>query len=152
MLNYKPSEPSVSVERPDGYSVPILFELLRSCVINMMTTINEASLTEHSYISAIKFLNYSKIAINTIPSHRIMNETIMKSVKEEWISLYEHLYKLNKAPAHLRVLTFDDIIRLHNLFGDIIRCIDSSGLGWGNIFTLSTKSDLIKNYIEKGRG
>lgn len=151
MLSLKTNEPSVSIERPDGYSTPILFNLLNTCIMNMTTTLNDATLVSNSYISAIKFLNYSKIAINTIPAHKVFDPVLLNSVKKEWNSLFEHLYKLNQAPPHQRVLTLDDIIRMHNLFGDIIRCIDAAGLGWGNYFTIATKTDLIRNYMEKGR-
>lgn len=143
-------EPISSIKREDGLAMSILYKRLDTCMTNMVDSLPRSSQKEGGIEWAQKFLQYSKMALDTIPVTKC-DKTLFSIADENWKKLYEMLRNKHHAPEKERFITQNELLLLHMIDADIVKCIDSAGLGWGDFLGLNTKGSVIRQYMERGR-
>lgn len=140
----------LSYTLPEGDAYPVLLKLLNISLTKSIEALIEANIKEHSYISLVAFLNYTRIVISLLPKHKL-SQLEYEEMNKIWNALFERAQLINSLPKDKAYCLKNDILNMHVLLDKIIFSLDKSGLGWQHTFMLATKNDLIEEYLRKGR-
>jgi len=144
------AEPTANLIQNNGIAVSILYSRLATCMTKISETLPQCTISDLGIYKALQFLQYTRMAIDTIPITKC-DKTLYEITNEHWNTAYKIVTTKLKAPEHMRTFTQDEIRLLHILDADLVKCIESAGLGWGEIFTITSKGETISNYIARGR-
>lgn len=143
-------EPTAGINREDGLAMSILYKRLDTCMTNMVDALPKSSSEIDGLAYAHKFQLFSKMALDTIPVTKC-DKQLYSIATEHWNQLFKLLQAKFNAPPNEKRLAQQEILIMHLVDSDIVKCIDSAGLGWGDFFALNTKGGVIKKYMEVGR-
>ncbi len=135
------------IREEEGAVYSVLWKRLYIAMMNMVDALPKST---SSLADANRFLIFSRIALDTIPPTKISKE-LYDATYRKWEEVYRLLKSKSVLPEPNRKLTIEELILLHQLDSDIVRCIDEAGLGWGDFYGIKSKKDIIKEFIERGR-
>ncbi len=143
-------EPIASIKTEEGLASSILYKRLDFCMKNIVESLPKLCIKNESIDNAIRLQLFAKMALDTIPVTKY-NKKLYNIALDHWSEVNKLIMLKLNAPEYERVITYKELQLFHLLDSDIVKCIDSAGLGWGDFYGLTTKGDVIRSYIEKGR-